>query len=266
LPRPRWLGYPDQSTTDLLLHGNEIALAQLVAEIREWGPTVVVHPSLLDLHPDHSALAVLAQLALDTLGAEVPLRHQVRFLVHNPRLRARHEGTAVLPLQPAQQARKRAALLCHKTQLVLRRSWLPAFAEAEERFYIAESAAGIAEHPIGDARCERSSLIVRVDSRDHWRSLGGRTVCLAAGASPHAMARLAVQLPSRGGATAVVDLRSGHDVGRATFSGDRGRGELTLPASLLPAGERLFAKVERRFGFFDEAGWKGLGSPASQPV
>ncbi len=68
LDSARFLGFPDQGTTDLLLHGNEVAFRAVLDAIRTWRPTVVGGPSQLDLHPDHSALAVMAELALAALG------------------------------------------------------------------------------------------------------------------------------------------------------------------------------------------------------
>ncbi len=261
----RFLGYPDQSTTDLLLHGNELALGKLAGEIAAWRPTILVGPSLLDLHPDHSALGVLLHLALDTLGEEAPVRHHVRFLVHNPRLRARHEGATVLPLTPEQQERKRAALLSHRTQLVLRGSWLPAFAEAEERFYLAESPTGLMEHPVRDVRHDGCSLSIGVSSGFHLRSLGARTLCLLVKAPAQPVCALAVPLPARAGAAQVFEIHTERAVGEARFTGRDGRGDLTLPRQLLPESSRLFAKIERRYGFFDEAGWREFALEPESP-
>ncbi|MFI5167868.1 MAG: PIG-L deacetylase family protein [Thermoanaerobaculales bacterium] len=254
----RFLGYPDQSTTDLLLHGTELALTKLASEIGEWRPTILVGPSLLDLHPDHSALGVLLHLALDTLGGMAPVRHHVRFLVHNPRLRAKHEGAVVLPLEAKQQERKRAAILCHRTQLVLRGSWLPGFAEPEERFYMCEPAVGLADHPVRSAHRDASSLTFTLDSQNHFRSLGARTLCLVSHPPEQPVAAVAVRLPTRGGPASVINLRDQRAVGNAAFSGRAGHGILRLPLTLLPDSDRLFAKIERRYGFFDEAGWKEL--------
>ena len=258
----RFLGFPDQGTTDLVLHGNEVAMATLTEVVRGWRPTVVVGPSLLDLHPDHSALGAMLQLALDGLADTLAPRSHVRYLVHNPRLIAHHEGSLVLPLSAAQRARKRAAIACHQTQLVLRSTWLLSFAKREERFYLAESPAGLAEHPVRGAVRDTRFFDLALASRSLLRSFGTRTVCLVGGSSP-ASVRLAVDLPDRGGAAAVRDLRTGKTLSDAEFRGEDGRGVLRLPVELVPEGIGLFAKVERRLGFFDEAGWKEL-SPGQQ--
>ncbi|HUK11836.1 MAG TPA: PIG-L family deacetylase [Thermoanaerobaculaceae bacterium] len=258
----RFLGYPDQSTTDLLLHGNDVALGKLVAEIRQWRPTVAVGPSLLDLHPDHSALGVMLALALAALAPEVSVRHHARFLVHNPLLRARHEATAVLPLTAEQRRRKLDAILCHRSQLRLRGSWLPSFAEAEERYFIAESPFGIARHPVRGARLEAESAVFEIESASHLRAFGGRTLCLVGGSPAAAGIRLAAPLPASPGAAPLVDLRTGGPAGEARFAGRGGRGELRVPLALVASQPRLYAKIERAHGFFDEAGWRELSLDA----
>jgi LmbE family N-acetylglucosaminyl deacetylase len=253
----RFLGFPDQSATDLLVRADEAALRALTGTLGEFRPTVVVGPSLLDLHPDHSALAVLLTLALDGLGGADAPRTHVRYLVHNPRLLHRQECSLVLHLSDEQRARKRAAIGCHRTQLVLRSSWLLSFATREERFYLAESPTGIAEHPVGAALRTGESLRIPLASHTRVRAFGARTLCLVAQA-PSSPVRLAMDVPSRGGAVPIRDLRSGTVVAEASFRGEGGTGDVQLPAALIPADVRLFAKVERRRGFFDEAGWKEL--------
>ena len=253
----RFLGFPDQGTTDLLLRANHVALQALSDALREFRPTVVVGPSLLDLHPDHSALAVLAALALDDLGEGGAPRIHVRYLVHNPRLLRRHEGSLVLHLSNEQRTRKRAAITCHRTQLVLRSSWLLSFATREERFYLAESPTGTAEHPVGGALRTGESVSIPLASHTRLRAFGARTLCLVA-QPPSGAVRLAVDVPARGGAVPVRDLCSCAVAAEATFRGAGGTGDLVVPAALIPPGVRLLAKVERRVGFFDEAGWKEL--------
>jgi LmbE family N-acetylglucosaminyl deacetylase len=253
----RFLAFPDQGTTDLVLHGNEVAMGTLTEVVRGFRPTVVVGPSLLDLHPDHSALAVMLQQVLEGLADTQPPRSHVRYLVHNPRLLARREGSLVLTLSAKQRARKRSAIACHQTQLVLRSTWLLSFAKREERFYLAESPVGLAEHPVRAAFRGARSLDLTLASRTLLRSFGPRTVCLVGGSSPDSV-RLAVDLPDEGGAVEVRDLRTGMMLGVAEFFGKNGRGDLRVPVGFVPEDVRLFAKVERRFGFFDEAGWKEL--------
>ncbi len=58
--------------------------------------------------------------------------------------------------------------------------------------------------------------------------------------------------------------RFGHAGGRNPFEGFAGGpfgGDVRVPASLLAGARRVFVKLERRFGFFDEAGWLELPFP-----
>src|SRR5262249_50687948 len=59
-----FLGLPDQRITDLLLSGQDAAIDRIQALLEEVRPTLLIVPSPFDLHPDHSALAVLFRLAL----------------------------------------------------------------------------------------------------------------------------------------------------------------------------------------------------------
>jgi LmbE family N-acetylglucosaminyl deacetylase len=252
-----FLGFPDQGVTDLVLHGNEVALQTLTELVVGWRPTVAVGPSLLDLHPDHSALGVMLLFALEGLAGIPAPRTHLRYVVHNPALLARPEGSIVLPLSDQQRSRKRAAIACHRTQLVLRSTWLLSFARREERFWPAESPIGFARHPVRAATRGDGVLEITVASRNLLRAHGDRTVCLMGGSSPGSP-RLVAGLPPRAGAVGLRDPRTGATVGEGEFRGRNGHGYLRIPGELLAGSTRLFAKVEHTFGFFDEAGWKEL--------
>ncbi|HYB23751.1 MAG TPA: hypothetical protein VED41_08140, partial [Solirubrobacteraceae bacterium] len=106
---------------------------------------------------------------------------------------------------------------------------------------------------------------IGVSSGFHLRSLGARTLCLLAAAAAQPVRALAVRLPARAGAAPVSDVRTRRAVGEAEFRGRGGRGQLTLPRQLLPESSRLFAKIERRYGFFDEAGWREFALEPESP-
>src|SRR5437870_4493589 len=144
----RFLGYPDQGLTALLLAGSEELLVTLVAEIAEWRPTLLVTPSALDRHPDHSALGKL-------------------------------------------------------------------------------------------------TLYVATDDLIK----GG--------------VRRAVVLPGKPARVNVHDVVSGAVIRQARFCGNWQRGEVLFPLSALLPAESVFVKLERQFGFFDEAGWREL--PIARP-
>ncbi len=252
-----FLGFPDQGITDLLMRADAHAFETLVGVLHDWRPTLVAAPSALDYHPDHSALAVLLDQALVSSGWLPPACRRLRYLVHNPWLRAHPDGALELPLSSAQVAGKRAAIRCHATQLAVRRSWLLGFADPPERYFEAEPPHGLQRHPLRALRRNGADLVFDLVSWPHARAFGRRTLCLLIGAPDAAPVRLTVDLPRHSGATVVRDARSGVPVALAHFAGRGGNGHLRLSSDLLP-GARVFAKLERRYGFFDEAGWRSF--------
>src|ERR1700730_18250023 len=60
----KFLNLPDQGITRLLMKGDPKLLALFAKEIEEWRPTLVVIPTMLDTHPDHSALSVALSTVL----------------------------------------------------------------------------------------------------------------------------------------------------------------------------------------------------------
>ena len=105
-----FLGYPDQGLTQLFLRGSDALLGALASEIATWHPTLLVTPSIFDLHPDHNALAVLLRLAQARMAPS-----QRRFVELTYRVHGRHRMPGQrdwfhVSLQRAEQARKRVVL------------------------------------------------------------------------------------------------------------------------------------------------------------
>lgn len=126
--RLRW---PDGGVTAKLVDDSTAAIAQWQALLEEIRPTLLVLPDLADAHPDHSALHVLLELALGALpAARQP--HCLCYLLHGS---ARIDETRrmSLALTPREGARKRAAILAHRSQIALSRGRLLRFAGEEER-------------------------------------------------------------------------------------------------------------------------------------
>lgn len=252
-----FLGFPDQGITDLLMRADAHAFETLINVLNEWRPTLIAAPSTLDYHPDHSALAVLLDQALARTAWAPPACRRLRFLVHNLWLRTHHAGATELPMSAVEVAAKLAAIRSHATQLAVRSSWLLAFAHPPERYFEEEPAHGLLRHPLRALRRDGSDVIFDLVSWPHARAIGPRTLCLAVGAPDEAPVRLTIALPRHPGRAPVCDARTGVRVASARFNGFGGDGHLRLDAGLLP-GARVWAKLERRFGFFDEAGWKNF--------
>jgi len=127
----RFLHLPDQGLAPLLLERDADATARLAAEIASMRPTLLVAPAITDRHPDHSALAVLLQLALAELPSATRRCLRLAYVVHGRPV----EPTAVrLLLTPLELARKRTAIGCHATQLALSRRRFLAHARIAEQF------------------------------------------------------------------------------------------------------------------------------------
>ncbi|MGH7681951.1 MAG: PIG-L deacetylase family protein, partial [Candidatus Eiseniibacteriota bacterium] len=128
------LAFSDQGLTDLVMSGNRAFVELLADEIAFWKPTLLLVPATFDAHPDHSALGVLAQFAL----ARAAISHQrpktLAYLIHRAR-GPKPPGTKRFALTPVQILQKRLAILCHRSQLRLRRRFLLEFAGATEEFH-----------------------------------------------------------------------------------------------------------------------------------
>ncbi len=124
----RHYGWPDQGLTDLLMR-DAYCEDQLVAEMVDFAPNLVVVPSLADRHPDHSALRVMAELAL----ARTPFAscRRLGFVVHG----SMPDDQALAMATSDEQVRiKHYALQAHASQLVLSGKRMNRLCQRVERF------------------------------------------------------------------------------------------------------------------------------------
>lgn len=125
-----FLGFPDRVLTRMARAGDLRPRHALAAAIAEFAPSLLVVPSSFDLHADHRAIAWLAH------SATTPGPNIVTYVVHGhpPQDRVAFR----LELTAEEAARKRAAIECHQSQLVLSRTRLLSYARTIEEFYEAE--------------------------------------------------------------------------------------------------------------------------------
>ncbi|HEU4400844.1 MAG TPA: PIG-L family deacetylase [Candidatus Polarisedimenticolia bacterium] len=258
----QFLGYPDQGITALLLTGGEAAVERLAAPIASWRPTLLVLPSAFDLHPDHSALAVLGRLALTRMDPGYMPARVLSYLVHTrgPVSSGRH--VLRFDLGAREWARKREAIACHATQVAVHRRTFLSPARGVETFRVEGPASDPEAHPVRLAGIEEGSLRLEVAPRSRPGAFGRAAFLLVADGRHGRQETLAIDLAWRRGAAAIRRLGSGGHAGEARLIGGRRGGLVTLPVAALPAAERLFVKIERPFGFFDEAGWLEIPAPA----
>jgi len=252
----RFLGFPDQGLTGLLVEAADRLVGPLRDELQDFRPTVLVHPSLADLHPDHSAAAVALDLAVRRACSPPLLR--LPYVVHHAVAAGVAAGAAALVLTPAEVERKRAAILAHRTQHRLRGPWLLSFAGTNEGFLDSDLAAAAAGHPIRGARATDRSVDLEIASRSHPRAFGSRTVLVVLEDRQGGALGVRLPLPRRDGEVVPGPGAASQRFAGTRWQGRAGRGRLTLAPAAIAGAAVVYAKVSRRFGFFDEAGWRIL--------
>jgi LmbE family N-acetylglucosaminyl deacetylase len=262
-----FLGYEDQTLTDLLLRGGEEKLHELAARINDWGPTLLVLPSLYDVHPDHSALAVLVHLACLRSGSLQSYLSVMSYILdsRSPETGFNKDASPV-SLLPEQQERKVRALACHNTLSRLGKRRLTKLASRAEMFVPVRAPANeISHHPVTKASTTVATLRLELASRASLRAFGARTAYLVGEGEAGERVRFAMKLRRKSREINVYDLGDGKVFCKAGLCGRRRRLEIQAPLSKMPQVDKLFIKVQRRFGFFDEAGWREIpvrGRPA----
>jgi LmbE family N-acetylglucosaminyl deacetylase len=254
-----FLGIPDQGTTPALMHAQAGPLADLVKLLKTWRPTLVVSPSPHDVHPDHSAFAVLMNLALRHLPATLAPR-QIHYLVHT-----RKQGLPTprwtLRLTAAEQATKRDAILQHHTQMALSRKRFVGYARPVEHFYPPE--ATDPTHPLRHVGFENGAFVVRIQPAGVAARQGELLVAFE---NPlQGSVRWRVPVPSRAGIVRIHDAITGRILRNATLRRAGRMLEVRLPVSPMLPVQRVALKFHRRIAFYDEAGWCEFTMPAIDP-
>jgi len=257
----QFLGLPDQGLTNLLLRDCDRALTRITRVIDDWSPTDILAPSLFDIHPDHSAVAVMMRLVFADLLA--PRTSQWNYLVHG-RSPAFFDRAAELSSSEVEIATKRDAIRCHQTQINLSRRRFLRYATRPERFLRVEREKAVwcdgAVHSVSRTRDN-----LNVDFRftaDPFRmqrskffilgfdSLGRKHACQ-------------IRVPRCSDDFEMLDCTTNRSVGIGRYRGHPFAGEFTLPLHLFSPIHDLFIKVDRRSWFFDEAGWIEIPSVPS---
>jgi LmbE family N-acetylglucosaminyl deacetylase len=255
-----FLGLPDQGATTALLHCDERPVRALVEALTDWRPTLLVAPSLHDIHPDHNALAMLLNLALARLphGPDVRLIH---YLVHT-----RKQGLPApcwtLHLSAKERATKRLAILKHGSQIALSRRRFLAYAREVEHFYPPEAADR--SHPIRVAGVESGALCVRIQPARVAAGDGELFVAFESGL--HGSIRWRLPVRRRSGIARIRDAITGHLLRNATIRSAGRVLEVRLPLSPVLPVRNIAVKFNRRIAFYDEAGWREVALPANDPV
>lgn len=260
-----FLGHPDLGLTGELVHGDGEMVETLTREIRQWRPTLLIIPSAYDWHPDHSALAVMSQLALSQAGAEARPAQVISYMNHGSHiLPAGHRVVKILS-NPQEAAATRAAMLCHASQLAFRRKWILAGLSESDEFILDEGArSASAFHPLRSATWGEKTLWLELRQHARLGAFGPTTLHLVSSAAEGKNISLALELRWDRKEAEIRSLPDGKPVGQARLRPQRGGGFVLLPRELLGGEQRLFVKLERRHGFFDEAGWIEVRTPPTE--
>jgi LmbE family N-acetylglucosaminyl deacetylase len=139
--------FPDSRLAALARQGDIRLTDELRELMRRFRPSLLVSPSAQDLHSDHRAVAWFAHHAVQELSDQGP--EIVTYIVHGEgapeRLRCRIELTR------GERDGKRAAIECHRSQLLLSRKRFLSYAGPTEQFF----------RPEHD--------LIRIESRTHER-------------------------------------------------------------------------------------------------
>ncbi|OLE66937.1 MAG: hypothetical protein AUG09_05005 [Acidobacteria bacterium 13_1_20CM_2_68_7] len=237
-----FLGLPDQAITDLVIAGDGGAVERLAAALRDWRTTLV-----------------LMRLALERASPD-PLPRALSYIVHRtgsmdvPAAGDLPETTCLKPTDE-EMAGKRRAILRHATQLTVHRRKFLSFAGRPEVFFKERGPdMGRGLHPVRRARLDDGALRLDLELHPRLGAFGRPTLHLASGL-PGTRRSLSLTLRWRRGQTDVRDALTAQTAGRAALRGGRRGGTVEVPLASLPDSDRLFVKLERRFGFFDEGGW-----------
>jgi LmbE family N-acetylglucosaminyl deacetylase len=256
----RFLNLPDLGTTDLLMHGSPDLSMLIAEEIRDWGPTVALIPTLHDAHPDHSALSVAFSIALDSLGG-MPIRIW-EYLVHTPAVSLPYEPVKLL-LSSEEVARKRRAILCHATQVALSRRRFTGFAKVEEAYYPHHPAeAEMADEWPASARLHEGvlSLHFEASQRERLRS----EILFAFSSGTENEHRWVVQVPFRSGNAQIRDMLGNRPLHDAMIQWTGSRLSVDIPLPGTSDCRVIYAKLAGWTLVFDRSGWSQFIVPVSR--
>jgi LmbE family N-acetylglucosaminyl deacetylase len=255
-----FLGIPDQGVGAALLDGGSSIVADLRSQIEAARPTLIIAPSLFDLHPDHNALAVVLELALQQLGRGVARPRVLSYIVHSHTTPGARRDTYSLWLSEDERKRKRNAVLCYESQLSVHRKLYLEFEREREIFFEDDQELAVrVQHPVRYVALEGTRLRVRVAPPAGLRALRSATVFVIGARADGRRESLAIRLGRGDGELPVVRSADGQVVARAKQQRTQGALELLVPLGSLAGASALFVKLDNRLCFFDRGGWMRVG-------
>ena len=253
-----FLGLPDRMITDILLNRCELLMSPIEESLARVDPTIIVTPSLADVHPDHNAVALAVTLALARSAASRSQPLVLRSMIHGRTQRTAERDTWGMTLTPGEQARKRRALFRHHSQAAVWRRRFVTFADSMETFSIGDVSTLTRDRPQ-----PRLALSVAEEGRRRFLELRLQRRSLGFGSSRFFFVEMRAD-----GSLVRLAIRPRSLAGRGLQESlDHGRRVCRFPAHRLGRCEPLFVKRERSFGLFDSVGWsRARHSTSKLPV
>ena len=256
----RFLNLPDLGTTRLLMQGDPELSVMITEEIQEWEPTLALIPTMLDAHPDHSALAVAFSMVLDAIGGSSIRTWE--YLVHKPQVSI-PEAAVRLLLSTEEIERKRRAILCHETQVALSRGRFTSFAKIEEAYYPQNLIeAKPYEAPLAAARLHEGvfSLQFKVSRRERFHS----EILFAFRSGTANEYRWKLSVPFRSGKAQLWDTITNRRLQDAIVQWSGPTLSVDIPVPGTPDFDAIYAKLEGWTLFFDRSGWSQRTVPVGR--
>jgi LmbE family N-acetylglucosaminyl deacetylase len=246
-----FLNFQDQSVTPLLMEGAAELVAALTSEIQAFQPTIAVIPTILDAHPDHSALGVALSLLFDSIGIR-GLRVW-EYLIHRPQAGIMRRPM-VLRLNPTEIEKKRNAILCHRTQVKLSRSRFLRFARVDEAFY-AHAPVGVESdaRPILRAQIREEGVQLVIGAGGQERM--GADIRLVFRFKGSQLFRRRIKIPFFSGLAPMSDAATGKALPDAVATWSDSYLTMEIPIFGALRMDALFVKFSNWKLFFDRSGW-----------
>ena len=258
-----FLGLPDSGVTELLCAASPRPASVIARCFAKARPTVLVAPAPSDIHPDHGALGVLVRSCLRGSARPPALRAALEYTVHLPPRSPEPTPSLLVVPSPWEIRRLRAALDRHQGPMSWHRRRFLALVARPLALASAEPyPRGTPPHPLLSVARPAGALAVEIRARPRLGSWGPASLVFLTGRPGGPLTAFRIRLGDRDGDAAVDRLPEGSPTGLARIDRRGGRTQVRVSLEQFGGAEVAFAKVERRHGFFDEAGWLDLSGAA----
>jgi hypothetical protein len=218
----------------------------------------LIIPTVIDSHPDHSALCVLISRIAHSIGSPQVLE----YLIHRPSVEIVRQPI-IFHLTQTEIEIKRRAILCHRTQLALGGARFTRFAASEEIYYQHDSlGVGAGDNPFQSTAWRDGILDLRIAT--FRRDRIGSTLLMAFQSANGDENRWSIPLPLFGGTVDILDTVSNRPMQEAKILRRPGVLQVEIPFPDLSGFQSMFAKLSGCALFFDRSGWFQIAIPKAR--